>query len=295
MAINRVPRGVPTGGQFAAGTLSESAQELDSQSTTYQAPRSVQMEHNPNTTGWATEWWAQQRKLAESGHEQGDYPQMPRTWIGEDDRLHGSNRMRYGNKEVSLRMPSVTSIRSFAGKGKKTIDVPVSATTPHGNVMGWVRVTHESDGSWAVRSLNMDPQVAPYVSESVQALMEARRPSRSLTEVGDLLERRRQRAAALGGATTRVRSAWIDRLGYNPANQTMFMSTKGNNYGYQVPPHVYERVLRSQSPGSEFNKLVKGHSPKFDVRECPSCGRFSVSFAAHRCPTREAPRPKAVR
>lgn len=286
MNRNRVPRGVPTGGQFATSVLAESTQVC------YVEPRSVRPDYNPNTSGWATSWWIRQRSLAERNHAQGDYPQMPRTWVGDDDnRLHSSHRMLYRNKDLSVRMPSVTSVRKFAGKGEKTFDVPVSAQTPNGNVMGWVRVTHSDDGSWATRTLGMDPDVSPHVAESVHALLEARRPSFALREAGDILERRRNRAATLGASTVPVRSAWIDRVGYNQANETLVMTTKGRNYGYHVPPSVYQALLCADKPGAEFNRLVRNRAPGVHVVECPACHRFSAAIASHRCPVREAPRP----
>ena len=131
----------------------------------------------------------------------------------------------------------------------------------------------------------------PQAAEAVSALLEARRPTRALADVGDLLEARREKIAAVGVRTNRVRSTWVNGLGYDRAGQTMVMTTRREVYGYHVDASIYARIERAPSPGAAFNALVKGRTKRVEVVCCGRCGRFHLAEAAHRCPTVEAPRP----
>ena len=132
-----------------------------------------------------------------------------------------THRMAYVGENVALRMPSVSAINSFSdangiGKAKgETFDVPVSAQFPGGQIDGWVRVAPGEDGTWATQGLGFTAEQSAYVAESVQCVLESRRPSRALADAGDLLERRRQRAAELGTTLQPMRSSWIKDVGYD--------------------------------------------------------------------------------
>jgi hypothetical protein len=184
-----------------------------------------------------------------------------------------------------------TSIKRYAtNEGSATFDVPVSASYPAGSVTGWVRVTRGADGSWATRGLGFSPEDSAYVAEAVQAVLEARRPSRALEEVGDLLDRRRARAAAVGARVEVAGSQWIKRLGYDESTNTMVMVTARSLYGFTVPPDVYRAMSESRSPGRVYNQVVKGRAVRVEVRKCSNCHRYSTAGAGHRCPPREGRR-----
>jgi hypothetical protein len=188
-------------------------------------------------------------------------------------------------------MPSATSIKRYAAsEGSATFDVPVSSSYPGGSVTGWVRVTRGADGTWATRGLGFSPEDSAYVAEAVQAVLEARRPSRALEEVRDLLDRRRARAAALGTRVEVANSQWIKRLGYDKSTNTMVMVTGRSLYGFAVTPEVYQAMSESRTPGRVYNQIVKGRAARVEVRECPNCHRYSTAGAGHRCPPREGPR-----
>lgn len=76
------------------------------------------------------------------------------TLMAADSRTH---RLSYVGAGVTLRMPSVTSIKSFANApvdGKRpgeTFDMPVSTQFPGGEISGWV--TRRGDGTWADRNV----------------------------------------------------------------------------------------------------------------------------------------------
>lgn len=310
MSQPRVPRGVPTGGQFASANYRESNlelgedvdQEIVERSAVlaahgYLPPVAFDANIDPSSTAHKTEWWDRAFATAEYSHSLGDYPQMPDDYtpshtLGRALSGHRrTHRMAYSGAGVELRMPSVTSIRGFAMETRGTFDVPVVATYPGGSVSGWVRVTRLSDGSWASRGLGFSPEASSYVAESVQCLLEARRPSRALAEVGDLLDRRRQRAAKLGIRPQPVRSSWVRSVGYDPASSTMVMSTSSSaSYGYAVPPSVFQSMLTSEAPGRVFNARIKGRATQVRVVQCASCSRFHREDAEHRCPPKEAPR-----
>ena len=309
---NRVPKGVPTGGQFAEGRRDEVMVDIGSDDELrsviaerrsallgkgWLQPAAVSAALDIHTSAHRAEWWDRNFVLAEYDNTHGDYPQMPDDYtpsmtagrsIAGNRRTH---RMCYRGAGMAVRMPSVTSVRRFAKEsGSTTFDVPVSAVHPGGEVTGWVRVTRGADGSFAVRGLGFSQTDSAYVAESVQCLLEARRPSRALAEVGDILERRRSRAAALGARVEPVRSGWVEKLGYDKATGTMVMTTGARRYGYDIPIDTYREVASSRSPGRVFNRLVKNRSTRIEVNECPNCHRIHVATVEHRCPPKEGPR-----
>ncbi len=327
---NRVPPGVPTGGQFAPTSRPEATGiELvdNDQGRAPDGARGVELEAfladrreriraggyvqpaaapragiDPRSSAYLQEWWEAEHATAEYGHEAGAYPQMPDDYTpsrGIGNALSGrrrTHRMAYAGAGVSMRMPSVTSIRRYASElaasegGQVTFDVPVTAEYPGGEVTGWVRVTRSQDGTWATRGLGFSKESSAYVAEAVQCVLAARRPTRALVETGDLLERRRQRAAAIGTTLAEVRSSWIKAAGYDKATGTMVLTTATHEYGYRVPAEVFSRVTTARQPGGVFNQLVRGRATRVEVRQCERCQRFSADMAAHRCPPREAQR-----
>ena len=93
-------------------------------------------------------------------------------------------------------------------------------------------------------------------------MLEARRPSRALNEVGDLLARRRERQRVQGVPVSAVRSTFIAGVGYDKATGTMAVAmTGGRLYGYQVPAEVHRAVAESTSPGGAYNAAGERHRP----------------------------------
>ena len=199
----------------------------------------------------------------------------------------------------TLRMPSATSIKAFDRETGGTFDVPVSARDAAGRtVSGWVRVTHHR-GGWASTPVgDFGPRTGAQVAESVAAVLEARRPSRALNEVGDLLARRRERQRVQGVPVSAVKSTFIAGVGYDKATGTMAVAmTGGRLYGYQVPPEVHRAVAESTSPGGAYNALVKG-TGRAGIARCERCGRFypdtagaQLPGAAHAAARHDAQRP----
>ena len=319
---NRVPPGVPTGGQFAPvnrpaaaglGLKDDSLGDVEDIEALladrrariaaggYVKPAALARSVvDPRSSAYVRQWWESELTVAEYGHGAGAYPQMPEDFTPSrtvGNALSGhrrTHRMAYAGAGVEMRMPSVTSIRAFAKEGNPTFDVPVTATYPGGEVTGWVRVTRAEDGSWATRGLGFSKESSAYVAEAVQCVLEARRPTRALADTGDLLERRRQRAAQIGAKVEPIPSGWIAAAGYDKATSTMFVTTSLHKYGYRVPPEVFTEFYRSLKPGRVFNQLVRGKAQRVEVSQCSKCNRYTADMASHRCPPKEAPRQQAI-
>lgn len=313
----RQPKGRPIGGQFAAKENPESDLDLggtpSSLSTLIDRRRDdlrwsgflpFSAEPNvvsPRSTAFRREWWEQH--FAVAGYEEpgGGYPQMPDDWtphrhtgrsVAGRRRTH---RMCYTGNEVRLRMPSAASIRSYEQatdppkRPGDTFDVPVAATFPGGEVSGWVRVIRDKDGGWATQGLGFSPAQSAYVAEAVQCVLEARHPTMALAHAGDILARRRMRAAQLGAAAERIRSKWISAAGYDQATKTMVVvagegTDKRRTYGFATDTSAYLSMVRSTAPGRVFNQQVRGRAARVEVHECDACGRFTAAGVAHRCP-----------
>lgn len=319
----RKPAGIPEGGQWAPMSHAEADIELVS----VLKRRTDEMDQvgfvratvarTALRRSGAGEWWAAHWALGEQPPDGvGEYPKMP------DDEtpaqaggrsLSGHRRthtMAYRGAGVELRMPSAAAARRYAAQlsdatkqATVTFDIPVSATYPGkdgdvAEVSGWVRATRSGDGSWSTRALGFPsddevPGAGAYVAESTQCVLEARRPSRALRDVGDLLERRRQRHAKLGVKLKETRSTWVRQIGYDYTGGAMIISTGEHTYGYKTSPGTYQAIASSYSPGWAYNRLVRGKSKRVEVVECPSCGRYFTKVngaGKHKCPPKEAGR-----
>ncbi|MGH3732949.1 MAG: hypothetical protein ACRDVC_06160 [Acidimicrobiales bacterium] len=197
------------------------------------------------------------------------------------------------------RLQAIKSYASSNVPGKDagdTFDVPISAQFPGGEIDGWVRVAKSPDGSFATQGLGFTPEQSAYVAEAVQCVLESRRPSRALRDAGDILERRRQRAAQLGVVVELVASTWISGMGYDKATSTMVVRTDGKEgasrtYGYDVPIAAFINVAHSPSPGRAFNRVIRGKAERVDVKECGQCGR-TYATPQHRCPAKLSTRKR---
>lgn len=321
---NRQPKGISVGGQFANKVNPESTLELVDEIASVDSSRFMDervaalRQHgfvsattapllvDPRSSAHRKEWWDWHMAAGEFNHPEGGYTQMPDDWTPKhslgNSAISGrrrTHRMAYVGSDVALRMPSATAIKSFAGanvfgKGPgETFDVPVSAQFPGGSIDGWVRLAKSADGTWATEGLGFTPEQSAYVAESVQCVLESRRPSRALHDAGDILERRRQRAAELGAPVVPIASTWIKEAGYDRATGTMVITTEGKTgrkvYGYEVPIAAYLRVANSTAPGRTFNATIRGKSTKVTILECEKCGRMRAT-QKHRCPVKASTR-----
>lgn len=175
--------------------------------------------------------------------------------------------------------------------------MPVEAVTPHGPITGHVRVTSNGIGRYSVSDVQMPKEHGAYVAESVLAALEARRPSRALGEVRDILARRRERLASQGARVKPVDSGWIRGVGYNPYDEQLVMNLQGRMYGYRVDPQTYEDMMMSHSIGQAYNALVKKVAPRYEVEQHEECGNwFYPGGPEHRCPSvHNKPRGAAAR
>lgn len=240
----------------------------------------------------ADTWWKRTTSIAEAGQ----YEVMPRRSAdGKAARLRV-----YEGHDTKVRMPSVASIRRHAAEVGTTFDVPVEAMTPHGPITGHVRVTSNGGGRYSVSAVQMPREHGEYVAESVLASLEARRPSRGLSEVRDILSRRRERLASQGVRVKPVESGWIRGVGYNPHDEQLVMDLQGRVYGYHVDRETYEDMMTSHSIGQAYNALVKKTAPKFEVAQHEvgegGCGNFYYTGGPeHRCPSyHHAPKREAA-
>jgi hypothetical protein len=262
---------------------------------------------DPRSTKQRSAWWNRHFAAGEFAHPAGVYAQFPDDWtpshtsgasIAGHRRTH---RMAYVNEDVALRMPSVASIKDFSNaefydkQPGDTFDVPISATFPGGQFDGWVRVARGGDGSWATQGLGFAPDQSAYIAEAVQCVLEARHPSRALSDAGDLLARRRQRAAELGVSMEPIKSTWIAGLAYEPVTGTMLVGTdtkSGHNfYGYEAPLALFNRIAQSTRPGEVFNEVIRNRVKRVAVNVCDNCQRYFATLK-HRCPTKVSPRQR---
>lgn len=311
---NRIAPGVPQGGEFAPRARDEARITLEAgPGGITDAERQLRRDAlvlggfvpaiaGPTVKGDTSSWWDTQFVRAEHQGEDGGYAKLPDDWtptVGPGRSLAGHRRTRltrYGNDEVQVRMPSSSAIKSFsASMNGETFDVPISATYPGGTVQGWVRVTNNGPGEWSVSGLGMDDKANAYVSEAVSAVLESRTPSLALSQMPDLMARRRHRFAAGGVKINRTeKSGFISGVGYNPAAGTMAVKIGNRHYSYRVSQEVFNRVRAARSPGQAYNLMVKGRERAEEVISCESCGRFSVVSVGHRCPSQhKQPTPGA--
>jgi len=292
------------GGQFEGKANSAPAAALDARTSRerYVAARAELIEQgyapamagpsstDPRSRAGIRRWWDEHRLTAEI-RDGAAYAQMPDDFTPSMTGGHAlsghrrTHRMLYEGAGIALRMPSVASIKRFAAEsGETSFDVPVEAVGEAGNaISGHVRVTREGAGAWSVHSLNMPTQAAPKITEAVASVLEARRPSMALAAIGDLAESRRERIARTGSTIRRpATQSWITGVGYNQSAGEMVVQIGDRRYGYHVAPDAFEAVANATSPGSVYNRLVKG-SERFDLETCADCGRCYNSARGHTC------------
>ena len=317
----RQPKGVPIGGEFTTTSRDETgptllptgfspkeaAERHEALLDAGYAPAVTSPGMNPATTDGIDQWWGDHFVTAEYRASGEGFAQMPDDFtpgMGSGHALSGhrrTSRMKYRGEDVTLRMPSATAIKRFAAQSDNTtFDVPVSGEYPgaDGNpqlVAGWVRVTKSPGGAWNALGMGFPTGGDEAVAEGVAAILEARRPSFALRDAGTLITSHRARLAGQGVPMRHVSSAWISAVGYDEASGVMATRTlTGAVYGHLVTKARYGAVAEAKSPGSMFNKLVRG-SGRVQVTNCPGCGRFFSSAAPHSCPAPATPQSGVVR
>jgi hypothetical protein len=232
--------------------------------------------------------------------------------------------MAYKGAGVELRMPSAAAVRRFASKladetKRETVsfDVPVSVVYPAGfspdipddgkggEASGWVRVTHGADGSWGARALGPDTRAGQYMAESVQCVLEARRPSHAIKDAGNLLDRRKRRQASIGATLGTGHSDWV-RAGYDRDTKTLILETANGAAGYVMsekayqamynvctPEKVYQAIYNGCTAARAYQMVRQGKLQRVEVRGCKKCDRYFARLngaSRHTCPPKEASR-----
>lgn len=313
----RVRPGVPTGGQWTTLGHADAGVSLSDAPGSglyggdvlgrlaalrrqgYVEPLAGRAGDDPRRSDGVGGWWFAHFYSAEYGAPGGDYPQMPDDYT--PNRTGGlalsgrrrTHRMSYrtAGDRFALRMPSATSIKAFDRERGGTFDIPVSAVDADGRlVSGWVRVTRTGP-RWTTTGLgSFGADTEAQVSEAVAAVLEARRPSTALRQVGDLLERHRVRLSAGGNSMVAVRSSFIGRAGYDEDTGTMAVDIRGKLYGYDVPRVAFAEMAVSNHPGKVYNRLIRGNR-RVQVTRCGRCLRFFAAANRHTCPTGHGRRP----
>lgn len=317
----RQPKGVPIGGEYAVKARLQNDVHLTPQGLSAQeaterhdalvdagyVPAVATRGLDPATTAGIDQWWGDHFVTAEYRASGEGFAQMPddaTPAMTGGNALSGArrtHRVKYRGDDVTLRMPSATAIKRFAkDSGETTFDVPVGGQYPDagGNpsqVSGWVRVNRSPNGAWTAVGMGFPAGEDEAVAEGVASILEARRPTHALRDAGALIAKHRARLAAQGAPMRSVSSQWISAVGYDDASGVMATQTAtGAIYGHLVSRLRFNAVAQAPSPGSAFNKLVKG-SDRVGVSNCHSCGRFFAAGGAHSCPAPKVPELGVVR
>ncbi len=239
-------------------------------------------------------WWNTAAIRAEySGDDRAGYAQLP-----EDFSARNKENGYRGNRRLSRRkytapggvevtMPSVNTIKAFARVNDyETVDIPVSASTPNGDVQGWVRVTKNGPGQWTVSGLGMDPKVNSYVSETVNALLESRTVSGAFAGLDDIRQSRVERFSKIGVAMSSVEGApmVLSAVGYNAASKMLAMKLGSRITGWEATREEFDALRTNSKPGAVFQRLFKSKKQGVSLEQCPNCSRYSANLADHRCP-----------
>ena len=298
---NRDPKGIPTGGQFAAERRGESGSDLSLVPTPSSIwdERIAELEGEGYVEATATRsrlstsdsnkrmFWRQAAATAEYGHEKGGYARMSES----DGRL-----AQYKGSDVSLRMPNRSAIVNFAQDGK-TFEIPVVVDADGGSVTGWVRATRAEDGSWETSSLGFDKTQSARVAEAVNAVLESQRPRTALEDNNTLLQRRAQRRAARSGVKLQsVDSSAMESMAYDEATGTMYVKfpdyfrksdqswVGGGVYGYAVDHETFTKVRDADSMGKAFSQHIRNKDLGVDITRCTKCTRWHGAEQPHTCP-----------
>lgn len=321
---SRQPKGQAIAGEFATERKGESSVELASPEqaqalmvrnrwANFFEKRAQQMERfgyaqatsitsnlDNRSTSKLDQWWANQMSVGEY-QRSGGHLKMPDDYtpsMKKGRALSGHRRTyrkRYGGANMELRMPSVTAIKRFsAGNKRRSFDVPMSVTQGHKSgfaVHTSVRVTEFGPNEWKVESIagNLSEAQALHLEESVQALLESRRPEFALREMTEAAarEKRLARVRAEGVERQQIDSTFVTSAAYDENTGTLAV-TMGQNrrriYAYGgLGKGALAGLVSSPSPGKFYNDVIKGHASAVKVEECRKCGRTYFGDVQHRC------------
>lgn len=263
----RVQAGVPQGGEFATEARGENP-DLIPGGYIVGADR--------------TDFWADHARTA---------AQDKRTRVPRIDPSAATVPFRnrtYAGGPMQMTMPSRAALDRFAAEQGDEFDIPVHAQ--YGDLPAiscWVRVHKAANGTWRAHPLgDLSGNSAGVIGESVSSIMEARRPSSGLRDVGDILLRYKAAKAGRQGLIRDMTGAsrWISKIGYNPEMGVMTMTTTtGKSYGYEVSQETFNEVLTNASPGAVFNRLIRTRAPRVEVVTCETCGEVYPNGTIHRC------------
>lgn len=216
-----------------------------------------------------------------------------------------THRRTYDFGDVAVQMPSVSSVKRFSKENRNnTFDVPVSASYTRddgstGQVAGWVRVTPGPNGTYECSSRGFGERDDHKVQEAVAASLEARRPSKTRTEIGSIESRRQEAKRAQGGAVRPVASSWVEGAAYDTQTESMLVHCKPSKRTPEGAIRGYEGVSVQEYARFVTNKPLDGHQGGkamhhyFDVKKsrlpegsakfCPSCGRAYLTSTPHEC------------
>lgn len=269
---------------------------------------------DPKTTDGILGWWDAHRLANEMRASGEGIRQMPDDFTASKraanaksgNSLDGNrlvSRMKYVGQDLTLRMPAVKAVKLFAAHDDGSpCDIPVgcSFNDVDGNPVvidpafgkspgGIVRV-EKSNGYWSAVALGFPAGVGEGVAEGVAAMLEARKPSLGFRHVGSVLQNFKAREAAKGAPMQAVSSSFVSAFGRDAASGVVAMQTKtGATFGYlTISDETFQSVVSAASPGSMYNKLIKG-SPRVPVSRCENCGRFYGAAGRHTCPMRMTP------
>ena len=58
--------------------------------------------------------------------------------------------------------------------------------------------------------------------------------------------------------SAKLNSSWLADASYDDATQTLTVTTKsGTKHAHQVPPHIFQEMLASPSPGQYYNQKLR--------------------------------------
>lgn len=236
------------------------------------------------------EWWGARYMQAEYAKD--GFPKMPEDFTpsrSSGKSLSGHRRTyrrHYEGAGVSIRMPSATAIKRFAGTQKgNTFDVPIEGTGKDGTtVSGWVRCTRTDDGAWITEGLGFDKQTQQKYADAVSAVLENRRPTKALAGYDNMTQRRAEIMARMGARIEKIdNSSFITGVGGNPVAGVTFTQIDGKVYANGVAPQI-NAYKRTKSVGQYYNHKVKGRNSLGFAKICPRCeGAYVPMFGPHVC------------
>lgn len=286
----RRPQGTPVGGQFDRKVgnhpeinLTETYIEGRSAAIVagrYITPMALQFA-DPRGAVRRRQWWDLAEWTQEHNHHLGDYPSMPEQ-LADGRRV---NLRTYDNDHAAIRMPSASAVRTYAAglADPKTFDLPIEYADADGRMIRIsMRVTALAGGHFHVTAPNGSNETRVRAAEAARAVLEAQRPLRALRDIGDLLQRHKDRVPNGVFKMAPVESSFIEAVGYEPVNGEMLVAMKaGKVYNYKVPDYVFDAVIASPSVGRAYTRYVKG-APRADVEMCRTCRQWA-SVEGHVC------------